>query len=156
MPLCTTGLERDLVNMDSRNYKFTLIALLVITLVLAFYVINNFISENKNIVDVSQKTLQTLTDDKNNVEFQITPLSPSEFQIAINTHSVDLDFDLTEISTLYDDAGNAYKPLKWDGSEPDGHHRNGILKFSSINSNAKSIKLVITDTATREFNWNLR
>jgi len=99
---------------------------------------------------------ETITSNKNNVEFQVTPLSASEFQIAINTHSVALDFDLTKISALYDNIGNLYKPVKWEGSPPGSHHRSGTLKFPSVSGNAKSIKLVITDSAAREFSWNIK
>ena len=78
------------------------------------------------------------------------------FFYGLTRFSVDLDFDLVQISTLYDDIGNEYEPLNWDGSEPGGHHRSGILKFPTINNNAKSIKLVVIDSVRREFNWNLK
>ena len=113
--------------------------------------IKNIITEDKN----AQK-FQTLTSNENDVEFQVTPSSASEFQVAINTHSVDLGFDPAQISVLYDNLGNIYKPLKWEGSPQGGHHRNGILKFSAINKDAKSIKLVITDSAKREFKWDIK
>lgn len=100
--------------------------------------------------------LETLTSNENDVEFQVTPLAPNEFQIAINTHSVDLDFDLTKIATLHDNFGKDYYPLEWEGSEPGGHHRNGILRFPAINAKAKSIKLIIKDSTRREFNWDLK
>lgn len=112
-------------------------------------------AESQNLVK-NKNAFQTLISTENNVEFQVTPLSPSEFQIEINTHSVELDFDLTEISALYDDTGNAYKPLKWEGSPPSGHHRSGILKFPQISKNAKSIKLVIIDSTEREFSWDIK
>jgi hypothetical protein len=93
---------------------------------------------------------------KNDVEFQVTPLAPNEFRIAMNTHSVDLDFDLVNISTLHDNFGKDYYPVEWKGSEPGGHHRNGILRFPNINTNAKSVKLIIKDSTRREFEWSLR
>lgn len=134
--------------------KYVLFSILIAVLILAFYIIFNWVLEDKIKNPINKNQFQTLTSNQNNVEFQVTPLSNSEFQITINTHSVELDFDLTEISTLYDDVGNVYNPLKWEGSEPGGHHREGILKFSSLNKNAKSIKLVINDGIEREFNWN--
>ncbi len=112
-------------------------------------------AESQNLVK-DKNAFQTLISTENNVEFQVTPLSSSEFDISINTHSVELDFDLAEISALYDDIGNAYKPLKWEGSPPGGHHRSGILKFPQISKNAKAIKLIIIDSTEREFSWNLR
>ena len=134
--------------------KLVLVSILAVTLVLTFYIIFTSIIGNKN--NKIQTSFQTLTNNQNDIEFQVTPLSANEFQIVINTHSVDLDFDLTQISALYDNLGNTYKPAKWEGSEPGGHHRSGILKFPSINKNAKSIKLVITDSTKREFNWDIK
>ena len=130
---------------------YSLLALSVIIVFASYY----SISAGSNEVSQNRLSLQTLANSQNNVEFQVTPLSASEFQIVMNTHSVNLDFDLTEISILYDDIGNAYNPLKWEGSEPGGHHRQGILMFPSVNANIKSIKLVIKDSTTRDFNWNL-
>ena len=135
--------------------KIFFYSLLVLSVVIVFASYYS-ISANGNGISQKQLNLQTLASDQNNVEFQVTPLSTSEFKIEINTHSVDLDFDLVQISTLYDDIGNAYNPLKWDGSEPGGHHRSGVLKFPPINKNAKSIKLVIKDSTTMDFNWNLK
>jgi len=142
-------------NIPKTKIKMALYSLLVLSIivVLGSYF---YISSQNNELSLKQTSFQTLTSNENNVEFQVTPLSVNDFQIVMDTHSVDLDFDLTEISILYDDAGNAYKPLKWDGSEPGGHHREGILKFSPIDSNAKSIKLIIKDSTRREFEWNLK
>ncbi|MBI2100980.1 hypothetical protein HYT53_00020 [Candidatus Woesearchaeota archaeon] len=133
-------------------FFYSLLALSVVIVFASYY----SISAGGNEISQKQLSLQTLASSQNNVEFQITPLSASEFQIVMDTHSVNLDFDLTEISILYDDIGNAYNPLKWEGSEPGGHHRQGILKFQPINKDAKSIKLVVTDSTKREFEWNLR
>ncbi len=135
---------------------YSLLVLSIIIVFISYYFISKSESPTGISKNINQIPFETLTSNENNVEFQVTPLSPLEFQIVIDTHSVDLDFDLTQISILYDDIGNAYKPLRWEGSEPGGHHRSGILKFPSINKNAKSIMLVITDSTTREFNWNLR
>jgi len=135
---------------------YSLLILSIIIVFVSYYFISKIESPAGTSKKANQIPFETLTSNENNIEFQVTPLSSSEFQIYINTHSGSLDFDPAEISTLYDDIGNAYKPLKWEGSAPGGHHRNGILKFSTINSNAKSIKLVITDSAKREFMWDLK
>ena len=135
---------------------YSLLFLSILIIFISYYAISKSGSINEIKTSNQQISFQTLTSDKNNVEFQVTPLSPSEFQIVINTHSVDLDFDLAQISTLYDDIGNEYKPLKWEDSVPGSHHREGILKFPEIDKNAKSIKLVITDSARREFVWDLK
>lgn len=132
---------------------FCSLLILSIALVAASY---SLISKRSNIIVTEKISLQTLTNNEEDVEFQVTLLSANEFQIAINTHSVDLDFDLTKISILSDNLGNAYAPVKWEGSEPGGHHRNGLLSFPTINKDAESIRLVITDTVKREFVWKIR
>ena len=150
--------------MENINTKTIFYSLLVVSILLAafsfFYNSNfsakNIINSNSASQAYQQKKFETITSSKNNVEFSITPLSASEFEIYINTHSVQLDFNPEEISVLHDDLGNSYKPLKWDGSPPGSHHRNGILKFPDINKNAKSITLDITDSARREFKWDLK
>jgi len=134
--------------------KFVLVGILSITLILAVYVVTSSITGNTE--NKIKGSFQALTSSENNVEFQVTPLSASEFEISMNTHSVDLGFDLTEISMLYDNIGNPYKPLKWEGSAPGGHHRSGILKFPFVNSSAKSINLIINDGTRREFSWNIK
>ncbi len=122
---------------------------LLIIAIVAVSVSYIYISKSESLT--KQSPLQTLTSNENNVEFSVTPLSTSEFDISISTHSVSLDFDLTEISKLEDDLGNSYKPISWDGSPSGGHHRSGTLKFQQIDKKAKSIKLTITDSAVREF-----
>lgn len=129
--------------------KYALYGILIATLILAFYAIYNYNSAGEN-------KFKEVISSQNDVEFKVTPLSASEFQIEVNTHSVNLDFDLAGISELHDSMGNAYKPLKWEGSPPGGHHRSGILKFPQVSANAESIRLIINDGAEREFYWNLR
>lgn len=133
-----------------KKIDFIVYSILVFALGIGIYTIYSLAGN-------SPKTnFQTLTSDENNVEFHVTPLAPNEFQIAIDTHSVDLDFDLTKISTLHDNFGKDYYPMEWEGSEPGGHHRNGILRFPKINANARSIKLIIKDSTRREFEWSLK
>lgn len=119
-------------------------------------VIASFIYISKNDENSGDKSVlsRTLVDIQNDVEFKVTQLSTSEYRIIIDTHSVELDFDLVEISALYDGLGNMYKPLTWEGFPTGGHHREGTLKFQPINTG--SIKLVITDSARREFIWDLK
>jgi len=141
---------------SKQKIKFALYSLLVLSIIIIF-VSYWYTSARTSIINSSSQkaNLQTLVNNQNNVEFSVTPLSQNEFQIVISTHSVNLDFDLTKISTLYDDLGNIYKPVKWEGSAPGGHHREGILKFPSINDKASSIRLIITDNTERDFIWNI-
>ncbi|MBS3105254.1 hypothetical protein J4234_03295 [Candidatus Woesearchaeota archaeon] len=138
-----------------RHLKALFYSLLVVSIAIAgasYF----FVSKSPASTADSGIFLQPLTDSQNSVDFQVKPLSASQFDIEMNTHSVALDFDLIQISTLYDNLGNSYKPLHWEGSEPGGHHRSGTLKFPQVDSKATLIKLVITDSAKREFSWNLK
>lgn len=84
------------------------------------------------------------------------------FNVAMNTHSVDLDqYDLGALTFLRDDTGNKYPPVSWD-SAAGGHHRSGTLYFplpdSVSQGKAKYIEMVIRDVAgieERVFKWEL-
>ncbi len=99
-------------------------------------------------------------DDQANVSVVVTPLdlSPQSaqwtFDVGMNTHSVELDQDMTKIAVLVDDQGKEYKPLAWNGPSG-GHHREGTLTFARITPMPKSIELKITGIAdvVRSFVW---
>ena len=80
------------------------------------------------------------------------------FQIAMNTHSVELDYDLTKLAVLRTDQGDEATPLRWDGGRG-GHHVNGTLYFSTVDlSGAQWVEVVIRDVAgvpERVFRWDL-
>ncbi len=124
-------------------------------LAIAAVIISALIISQSEETKSAEKQFSAQVSEKNDVEFEVRPLNPSQFEIDINTHSVDLAFRLEDISVLYDDLGSTYKPLQWEGSPPGGHHRSGTLTFSQVNKNAKSIKLVIDDGAEREFDWQI-
>ena len=87
---------------------------------------------------------------------QLSPGKPAKFEIRMNTHSGDLSQDLIAVCTLTDSSGREYRPINWDGSPPGGHHRSGVLEFSDLGEEAKSITLVIREVANvpeRIFNW---
>ena len=74
----------------------------------------------------------------------------------MNTHSVELDQDMTKVAILIDNQGKEYKALNWEGPSG-GHHREGVLIFSQITSIPKSIELKISDIGdvVRSFVWQL-
>lgn len=81
-----------------------------------------------------------------------------EFEVTTDTHTTPLTVDLVKASILIDEGSRRYTPTAWEGDPPGGHHRKGILKFSSPPLTAKSIKLEITDiggSAPRVFHWTL-
>lgn len=111
----------------------------------------------------------TRTDEQGVVMFAVTPLNfeaasdTLEFNVSMNTHSVDLSMDLAQLSTLTTDTGITIQPIKWDAT-PGGHHVGGNLIFPGT-QNGKSIlegasKLTITivnvNAASRVFEWNLK
>ena len=113
-------------------------------------------------IDNSQKW-ETKTDEQASVTVVVTPLDISaqsaewKFDIGMNTHSVELDQDVTKIAVLVDDQGNEYKPLRWEGPVG-GHHREGVIVFNRITPISKSIELKISDIGgvVRSFTWQLK
>lgn len=99
------------------------------------------------------------------VEVDVTPVDVSpnsdswKFNITLNTHSVELDQDLTKIGVLVDDKGSVYQPQSWEGTPPGGHHREGVLTFSPPPANPDSITLKIRGVGgvvERSFTWSIK
>ena len=112
-----------------------------------------------------QTSLAPQINSEGSVEVEVTLVEISDasdswqFKIVLNTHSVELDQDLTKITLLVDDKGNEYQPLSWEGTPPGGHHREGILTFNSISPQPSSIELVVKDIdgiKERKFTWDLK
>ena len=71
----------------------------------------------------------------------------ARFDIALDTHSVDLDrYDLKALSVLRDDQGKTYAPIRVE-NEGSGHHRQIVLVFPRPSGNVKKLELVIKDIA---------
>ena len=113
----------------------------------------------------SSQKWETKTDDQVGVTIVVTPLdlapesSEWKFDIGINTHSVELDQDMTKIVVLTDDQGKEYNPVACDCAAPGGHHREGILTFKAISPVPQSIELTIKDIGgipERSFKWDLK
>ncbi len=112
-----------------------------------------------------QTSLAPQINSEGSVEVEVTLVEISDasdswqFKIVLNTHSVELDQDLTKITLLVDDKGNEYQSLSWEGAPPGGHHREGILTFNSISPQPSSIELVVKDIdgiKERKFTWDLK
>jgi hypothetical protein len=106
--------------------------------------------------------LSPRTNSGGGITISVQPLAPSadgktwEFSVALNTHSVALDYDLTQDVILRDDRGEQFQPLAWDGSPAGGHHRNGILRFNAIQPAGTYLEMVIRGVAgvpERVFRW---
>ena len=111
----------------------------------------------------SASAFETKNNSGGSVDIAVTPETlevgqPMAFEIAMNTHSVDLSDDMTQIVTLRDDQGKEYTPMAWEGAAAGGHHRNGVIKFAALTSKPKSVDLVIKGLAKvseRIFHWDL-
>lgn len=81
-----------------------------------------------------------------------------EFEVKFETHSVELNFDVSQVSKLYDDKGNILTMPSWEGNPPGGHHRKGILTFSSPLGEIEYVELTMLNIAgikERKFKWRL-
>ena len=111
----------------------------------------------------------TRTDTQGAVEFVVTPLNLNanaatlEFDVAMNTHSVDVNWDLAAQSTLTTDAGLEVSGSQWTVGS--GHHYESTLVFPAQTSEgqpllagAKTLTLVIRDTDVPERTcvWQLK
>ncbi len=98
------------------------------------------------------------------VTFEVEPLnlgsggSTLDFDVAMNTHSVDLGFDLKSLSVLKTDTGAEIAPSAYQGGS--GHHVTGKLSFQANKLvGAKTLMLIIKNVAgvaERTFTWNLQ
>lgn len=99
-----------------------------------------------------------------NVSVTVTPrqlrggVQDWEFAVTLETHSVELNDDLRQVSLLVDQTGKEYKPEAWDGDPPGGHHRSGRLRFKAITPPPSAVRLKILRVGgvpERSFEWNL-
>lgn len=110
----------------------------------------------------------TRTDQQGAVIVEVTPLNldnPSdqvEFDVVMDTHSVDLSMDLAMLATITTDTGITVQATLWDAPRG-GHHVTGKLIFPAAND-GKSIlegatKLTLTivnlDAPSRVLEWEL-
>ena len=89
---------------------------------------------------------------------QLAPGQPARFEVRMNSHSETLGEDMVAISSLKDNAGRLYQAIAWQGSEPGGHHRKGVLEFPELKDNPESITLIIRKVAKvpeRTFEWSV-
>lgn len=120
--------------------------------------------------DVEKNTNhETLVDQQGAVTVAVTPLNLETtnvetvtFEVAMDTHSVDLSMDLATLATLTTENGNEVLATEWD-AEMGGHHVSGILSFPAVIDGtdllqgASEIELIIrdVDAAERVFSWQL-
>lgn len=149
--------------MKLRNSKYILVSLVIIGLVVGFLSLPKpKVSEGKPIKnrELVKNTLSTIVNNEDEIEISVTPKELSgefwTFEVFLNTHSVELDFDIAEASMLVDENGESHKALGWEGDPAQGHHRRGILKFSPISPDPSNLELIINiNGKERSFKWSL-
>lgn len=114
-------------------------------------------------------SFETRTDAQGSVTFDVTPIGLSvsaetlEFDVVINTHSVDLVWDLAAQSVLRTETGLEVQALSWPMGS--GHHYSGTLTFpgrsaggAALLDNARVLTLIIrdTDVPERSFTWEVQ
>jgi hypothetical protein len=123
--------------------------------VVVIFALTGFLSE--------ARAFQVVSNDENAVRVDVKPIQlaagkPAVFEIRLNTHSVNLAYDIAQISSIEDGQGKVYKATAWKGSAPGGHHRRGTLEFPKLEGNPQTIKLIIhgiAEVPTRVFEWKL-
>lgn len=112
--------------------------------------------------------LDTVVDEQGAVSVAVTPVDLSagaatlDFEVAMNTHSVELDMDLAALATLTTDNGRTVTAILWD-AVPGGHHVSGVLSFpatdgeTAVLDGAAQLTLTIreVDAAERVYVWSL-
>jgi hypothetical protein len=121
-----------------------------------------------NLEQVNWPDGETRQDEQGQVSVAITPINLGhhddsiDFEVAMNTHSVDLGIDLAPLATLSTDAGLTVKAITWK-APGGGHHVSGLLSFPTTLGGAHILEdvsqLTLTiqnvDAPERNFTWQL-
>lgn len=113
--------------------------------------------------------LAELTDSQGAVTVIVKPLDLNSsagtlnFEVTLDTHSIDLSMDLAALATLTTDTGQGVQAALWD-APLGGHHVSGTLSFpASVESKpildgASKLTLIIKDVDAPEriFSWDLK
>ncbi|MFQ6618697.1 MAG: hypothetical protein ACE5QV_08430, partial [Fidelibacterota bacterium] len=144
------------------------IAVLIIVSVISFYKPSPLAIQGDDleaVVSVSSDARRILPETKSDytgeIMFDVTPVKfdagkPVVFEVMINTHTTDLDFEVDKISFLIDEDGKEHRAERWSGSPSGGHHRKGVLYFPPLRDSHKFLMLVIDGGdkfGRRVFEW---
>lgn len=109
------------------------------------------------------QAFETQKSNSNMVIVEVKPVElvagkPATFDIRLDTHSVDLGYDMVKAGLLRDSQERTYTPETWKGSPPGGHHRSGVLEFPTLEGNPSSVTLTLKDIGgvpERSFQWKM-
>lgn len=113
--------------------------------------------------------LAELTDSQGAVTMVVKPLELNStqdtlnFEVSMDTHSIDLSMDLAALATLSTDTGMTVQAARWD-AQLGGHHVSGTLSFPSrvegktMLDDASKLTLIIkdVDASERVFTWDMQ
>ncbi|NQU31095.1 MAG: hypothetical protein HQ525_10550 [Anaerolineae bacterium] len=112
----------------------------------------------------------TRMDEQGMVIIEITPLNLGmpdddtlDFNVSLNTHSVDLSMDLAQLSVITTDTGGVIQAISWDGPSG-GHHVTGKLLFPATKDGISildgvsrfTLQIRDLDADNRTFEWQLK
>lgn len=85
-----------------------------------------------------------------------------DFALSLDTHTVELNYDLAQLAVLTDNLGNEYTPAAWTPEKSDGHHVGGLLSFGDratiLQDGVTELALNVKDVAgvaERQFTWTI-
>ena len=140
------------------NFKLIIISLVIIgsmtvTSTALFADENEFANNlTENIQKVNRVTFK--------VKPEIIPNESINIFISMDTHSVNLNFNMVEIASLSSADGKLIYPNSWTGSSEGGHHREGYLTFRYYTDNLKELELLVTPPGRKfkemRFQWELK
>jgi len=161
-------LLQKLTRINTKNLRNGAIVVSVIAVAISFAVTSTHsapMPKQSSQMALSEKPvdLPALNNSENSVSIDAKPIDftynkPVTIAMALNTHHGSLDYDLSKISVLVCDQGKTFKPIRWEGSAPGGHHRRGELVFPEIDHKVSHLKLVVKDiynVPERVFDWNI-
>ena len=153
-----SGLIAGIMKFDMKTARDAALVFSVVFLVMMIFNLDLFYSSAATAKQISVG-LNPQTNEANGLSVEATPVlngEKVEFNIALNTHQGDLNYDMTKISTLEDDGKKSYKPVAWNGPIG-GHHISGTLVFRGVQK-TESIKLTLKNMygSDRVFEWSLR
>ena len=85
-----------------------------------------------------------------------------DFAVSLDTHTVELNYDLAQLALLTDNLGNEYAPAAWTPEQSGGHHVGGLLSFADratiLQDGVTEVTLTVKDVAgvaERTFVWSV-
>ena len=114
-----------------KNLNLILVILLLIIGAILLFGKKDSTSDGDIITDIQPVISAGLINEEGNVKVSVKSINESNtsFKIVLETHSVELSYDLLQLVSLYDEDGNEYFPTSWEGDAEGDHHREGVLKF---------------------------